>query len=1353
MIKFLIVTFLLAFNFQIAKAQFVYQNEECSGAMSLPVSNSSLLQDTLYLYDGFADPAKSTIPHCTGNTNLIKNDLWYSFVATGNEITIVTKFYPMEAGIILYQLFTGTCDNLTSVSCYSNLAFNKITGLVIGQQYYLRSYYPTNAGNIYSTFNVNLVSKPINDDCVGALELPVYSAITNGSKTQRFTNELATITTNECAVNSPPAWTNMKDVWYKFTATSTKHTILIQVPPSSGAKAWVYGGSLGSLSSIASFSFTSSTKVEIKNLTNLVVGSTYYIRFGCVNSLNFNVGIYNDAPANDDCSHADTVLMSSSALCENNFTINNRLTATNSTGGCSSSATKDVWFIFKATSTDITVRGKQEAGGPNIGLLKGECGALSCLNNNGNATFSYSGLTVGNYYYLQVGGGRENNPATICISPKSTNDECVGAITLPIKPYNQIRNTIAYTDDATQSMTDCSGYNGPKDLWYKFTAIDTACIITIDGAGYFQVFEGACDNLSSLHCSGTNALPGDVTERTEKVSGLTPGAVYYLRIYSLYNAEKLTIDINALPGSDDCAGATVLQPQQGLAYEPLNNNGILFASESMPPCSATTSTNDIWYKFTATDTTAAIISNRESGDVPGTVMGFELFSGGCQSLTSIKCFSQGTYKHTAQTFTNLVAGQTYYLRQYGNFFSNRITVVKAPVNDEMSGAIKLSPSPGNAQSLISYYTHGASKRFGKICTTSTNPMNHDVWFYFIAEATSHTVAINRNNSFWPESIDGFFYTTEAFNGYAADSTALAGKLISCANNNNALSLTNLIVGDTVYLRVANSSDAGYSSIFSINVSNSQNIDEPQGALLLSSKDAYQFSITTAGATQSLPAGGCTIADFPDDDVWFKFAAATDIKRIVAGLETKDVTMQLFSGTPGNLTALQCSNNIMVLPGSLTIGNLYYLRVYSKANAQEANFSIGLFGEDELSANDCLNDINLLGPNLIENPECESDEPYLLPIISLGEGYAGKKLTKGWWSTSPATPDTWNADYPSGFGNVPDLGGFGLNKIPRSGKGMIGMLNYTQGGGWNEYVTGKLKQPLIKGKTYFVSFYINFAGENGKNAFNLGALFSNDSIHNNLNTDPFLITPQIAVNATEKVPGTNGWRNICGYVYADKSYSFITIGNFGEANLYGGGSNTYCFLDDVTVADASTMVLPLRLLDFTGRMNTQQQTELHWITASETSTKYFEVEWHTDTKPFTALGIVQASGNSTSDKTYNFLHPNPDAGNNYYRLKMFDTDGRFTYSPIVKTVISSKENNLSVYPNPVSRIVKVSATMEKDEMVYFRLVSSDGNTLGTKYKVLTQGSNLFSWDISTLAAGNYFLVSTSAALKPVHIVKY
>lgn len=543
-----------------------------------------------------------------------------------------------------------------------------------------------------------------------------------------------------------------------------------------------------------------------------------------------------------------------------------------------------------------------------------------------------------------------------------------------------------------------------------------------------------------------------------------------------------------------------------------------------------------------------------------------MYSGSCASLTSLYCFSQNSILHDGITFSNLTPGQTYYIRQSGNYTSNVITVIQPPANDKIQGAVKLTPASANIQSLPSYFTHGASSQFGRLCGSGTP--YHDVWFYFIADAASHTVNITPYNSFWAEQNTGLTYRIETFDGFAPDSISLSAKVISCSSN--TLALSNLTVGDTIYIRIYSTSASGSTSVFSINVTNNQDIDDAAGALNLDLTNDYQYALTTTGATQSLPASGCNVADFPDDDIWLKFTAAGGAKRIIAGYETYDITLQLFSGSPGNLNHIKCSGNILVLPDNLINGNIYYIRAYSRANAQASEFRIGLFGEEDPVANTCLAN-NCIGPNLVVNPRCENDGGYLFPKNDRGQAMIqGAQLAEGWWSPNFASSDPWNSDYPVGdFGSIPGNSGASETTIPRSGKGMLGILNYKD---WNEYITGKLSQPLVAGKNYLVSFNVIMSSfRSTPKCYMIGAFLGNDSLQA-ATTYSLAFTPQVYNTPEDVLTETKTWKNICGIVHADKNYEYITIGNFGEQKIFGnlsvdGGTNaTYFFIDDVVVAE-------------------------------------------------------------------------------------------------------------------------------------------------------------------------------------------
>ncbi len=117
----------------------------------------------------------------------------------------------------------------------------------------------------------------------------------------------------------------------------------------------------------------------------------------------------------------------------------------------------------------------------------------------------------------------------------------------------------------------------------------------------------------------------------------------------------------------------------------------------------------------------------------------------------------------------------------------------------------------------------------------------------------------------------------------------------------------------------------------------------------------------------------------------------------------------------------------------------------------------------------------------------------------------------------------------------------------------------------------------------------------------------------------------------------------------------------------------------------TTVLPLRLLGFTGT-NKNNTNKLEWNTASETNTKQFNVEWMQAGGQWAALGNVTAYGSGNHSYTIN--HNNPPAGTVFYRLKMVDTDGNFTYSNII-SLSSGGKNGTSVYPNPASGFVNLT----------------------------------------------------------------
>lgn len=158
------------------------------------------------------------------------------------------------------------------------------------------------------------------------------------------------------------------------------------------------------------------------------------------------------------------------------------------------------------------------------------------------------------------------NPA-ICPLPPA-NDDCQGAVSLTVNAT--CVTTVGDVAAATESMVGCVG-NADDDVWFSFQATAPTATVEVTGeTGFdavFEVFEGACGSLTSLECVDAT---GDAGLETADLTGLTPGAVYYVRVYDYYNASSATefeICVHALPIGIESA------LEAGLSIYPNPSNG------------------------------------------------------------------------------------------------------------------------------------------------------------------------------------------------------------------------------------------------------------------------------------------------------------------------------------------------------------------------------------------------------------------------------------------------------------------------------------------------------------------------------------------------------------------------------------------------------------------------------------------------------------------------------------------------------------------------------------------------------------------------------------------------------------
>lgn len=216
---------------------------------------------------------------------------------------------------------------------------------------------------------------------------------------------------------------------------------------------------------------------------------------------------------------------------------------------------------------------------------------------------------------------------------------------------------------------------------------------------------------------------------------------------------------------------------------------------------------------------------------------------------------------------------------------------------------------------------------------------------------------------------------------------------------------------------------------------------------------------------------------------------------------------------------------------------------------------------------------------------------------------------------------------------------------------------------------------------------------------------------------------------------NGIRNISSYSLIDGS--LLIASKRADAlwpTIPSGTVSTINPTSGLTalVISGADLVLPVKLLSFKAVCQDKpNMVKLEWKTESETNFSSFEVQQSIDGVQFEAIQNQKAKGAQT-------LYELSLAGTvkaKYFRLKMIDNDGKFSYSKVVK-VNCNQTSKFSAFPNPAFSAISVNHESGKvGESLH--ILSMSGSVLQSKN--LVKGSIQTKFDLSALMPGNYIIL--------------
>ena len=511
-----------------------------------------------------------------------------------------------------------------------------------------------------------------------------------------------------------------------------------------------------------------------------------------------------------------------------------------------------------------------------------------------------------------------------------------------------------------------AGAGPSKDVFYQFVATQPTAEVQLTAA-----FQGGVEVMASCTSSPQN-YQSCMIVRTGRLgrlplTGLTPGATYFLRVYNQSEAVLLDDPTFAIavslpagpPANDDCAAALPLPVRPplsaGVAGTVLGAMASALAApatvcyavpSSGPAYAAPPTARDVWYQFTATATTHAL-----QLDATFDALLEVLSSSGspCAAGAAVQRLGCALARGRDPNFlddapslparlllNNLVVGNQYWVRvlptavgtaiypEGDATFELSLNAWPAPANDEpaMATPIPVSPTGAPCTFPVEYTLDGATP---SLPPTPSAPLpRRDVWFTFVAPPapagrTTSQVLLRLSEKNHHVLDGGLELSDSPGVGVLTSGTWTSGiRLI-----NPGTGYGYLVPGRTYYLRIFSTLPNPEPYIRMTLCLTAQLNDEPCDAVSLavsaSGTCTQPVQGTTYGATRSQTTSGVRVP-IPNcgadqvRDVWYRVVATSTALTIrcddaTVGLARLYLPTAGPSGCPTDLRLVGCQSSI------------------------------------------------------------------------------------------------------------------------------------------------------------------------------------------------------------------------------------------------------------------------------------------------------------------------------------------------------------------------------------------------------------------------------------------------------------
>ena len=1003
--------------------------------------------------------------------------------------------------------------------------------------------------------------------------------------------------------------------------------------------------------------------------------------------------------------------------------------------------------------------------------------------NNISATATTGALATSTVYYFRVftTANTSINAAqwgfNVCASLSPvTNDNCAGAITL-VEGVTNNGGTVSGATATAGIPVGCATGTPDDDVWYQFTPTVGSATITLSNVGAalagsgerMQLFSGACGAFASVAC-GTNTI---------QVLGLTPGSVYYLRVYSLGNtvvtgteADRafsitvLGVNIQSSRGNEvfqQTILASNLADPWEVTYGP---DSFLWLTEAKgyrvsrmnPATGATTTVLDISQgsTFTPASFKAQFDINAGGTGAQGGLAGLAIHPDFMHPVTPRK-FVYLSYIHK---FINAAADGA------GVFFINNIVrFTYDPGTDKLVSPVSLCDTlPGssdhNSQRMIiapvadiNYLFYASGDMGAGQFSNATRPIKSQLTESYEGKILRFNLEADADAGL----LDRWIPADNPYNGGTQSAVWSSGM-----RNNQGFAYANG--------KLFGSSHGPFSDDELNIIEKAKNYGHPL-VIGYAADNNYNNSKASNGSGNTLPlivnetANAAAIPNYKDP----LFSAYP---------ETQPVINNIYNTNPDNNTWPSEGWSGMdvytqpVIPGwknSLVVAGLKWGRVLRLKLNGTSDTVVATGGQDTLSyfgSRNRYRDVAFSGTGrdvfvVMDRSAASAGPSFANPTVPACGGCVQKYTFLGYNHNSSTNRSTIPAFIPV----TTDL-------VSTCTDATGVTINSTNNNLWVP-ITGPdgniVAEIKANGNNLGLVTSSFFTKDGAVREDGNRRLYLNRNITINTQTQPssavnvrLYITKTemdsliLAKNSAGAGSGVTGVSGLSIYKNSDPCGGGFTTAITKIAPVYAEahGANGYVLQADITsfstfyFGNSSFTTLPMELIVFKGALQNSTAV-LQWVTANEAAMAGFGIERSIDGISFQNIGTVNAANPASGNATYHFSDNDAlyqGAVMVYYRLKIAGDDASFNYSKVIGVAFDPATVSVLVYPNPVKELMKIRISLPKAQTVGIQVSDMNGRIIYTESRFVNNGLGEVSIDTKLWAPQIYAIKITDSKNK-------